>query len=110
MNVAGASLTALHWRPYAHRHRPPRRQLIASAQPALEHRGARGRGSVCRASTRVSRRACRICLACSAKGRVVVTGMGKSGHIAGKIAATLASTGTPAFFLHPAERAMAISA
>jgi arabinose-5-phosphate isomerase len=45
--------------------------------------------------------ACRICLACL--GRVVVTGMGKSGHIAGKIAATLASTGTPAFFLHPAE-------
>ena len=36
-------------------------------------------------------------------GRVVVTGMGKSGHIAGKIAATLASTGTPAFFVHPAE-------
>ncbi|MCL2770458.1 MAG: KpsF/GutQ family sugar-phosphate isomerase, partial [Solirubrobacterales bacterium] len=46
-------------------------------------------------------RACRICLDCP--GRVVVTGMGKSGHIAGKIAATLASTGTPAFFLHPAE-------
>src|SRR5262245_9830821 len=46
-------------------------------------------------------RACRICLAC--EGRVVVTGMGKSGHIARKIAATLASTGTPAFFLHPAE-------
>jgi arabinose-5-phosphate isomerase len=45
--------------------------------------------------------ACRICLAC--KGRVVVTGMGKSGHIAGKIAATLASTGTPAFFVHPGE-------
>jgi arabinose-5-phosphate isomerase len=45
--------------------------------------------------------ACRTCLACT--GRVVVTGMGKSGHIAGKIAATLASTGTPAFFLHPAE-------
>jgi arabinose-5-phosphate isomerase len=45
--------------------------------------------------------ACRICLEC--RGRVVVTGMGKSGHIAGKIAATLASTGTPAFFLHPAE-------
>ena len=36
-------------------------------------------------------------------GRVVVTGMGKSGHIAGKIAATLASTGTPAFFMHPGE-------
>lgn len=45
--------------------------------------------------------ACEICLNCA--GRVVVTGMGKSGHIAGKIAATLASTGTPAFFVHPAE-------
>jgi arabinose-5-phosphate isomerase len=45
--------------------------------------------------------ACRIIAAC--KGRVVVTGMGKSGHIAGKIAATLASTGTPAFFVHPGE-------
>jgi arabinose-5-phosphate isomerase len=40
-------------------------------------------------------------LAC--RGRVVVTGMGKSGHIGGKIAATLASTGTPAFFVHPGE-------
>ncbi len=37
------------------------------------------------------------------RGRVVVTGMGKSGHVARKIAATLASTGTPAFFLHPGE-------
>jgi len=37
------------------------------------------------------------------KGRVVVTGMGKSGHIGNKIAATLASTGTPAFFVHPGE-------
>ena len=45
--------------------------------------------------------ACRLCLATT--GRVVVTGMGKSGHIASKIAATLASTGTPAFFMHPAE-------
>jgi arabinose-5-phosphate isomerase len=45
--------------------------------------------------------ACQLCLNCT--GRVVVTGMGKSGHIAGKIAATLASTGTPAFFVHPAE-------
>jgi len=45
--------------------------------------------------------ACRICLGC--RGRVIVTGMGKSGHIARKIAATLASTGTPAFFLHPGE-------
>ena len=39
----------------------------------------------------------------SSTGRVVVTGMGKSGHIGGKIAATLASTGTNAFFVHPAE-------
>ena len=37
------------------------------------------------------------------KGRVIVTGMGKSGIVCRKIAATLASTGTPAFFLHPAE-------
>lgn len=46
-------------------------------------------------------RACRLMLDCS--GRVVVTGMGKSGHIGRKIAATLASTGTPAFFVHPGE-------
>ena len=39
----------------------------------------------------------------STAGRVVVTGMGKSGHIAGKVAATLASTGSPAFFVHPGE-------
>ncbi len=45
--------------------------------------------------------ACRVCLHC--RGRVVVTGMGKSGHVGGKIAATLASTGTPAFFMHPGE-------
>jgi len=45
--------------------------------------------------------ACRLVLA--AGGRVVCTGMGKSGHIATKIAATLASTGTPAFFMHPGE-------
>jgi arabinose-5-phosphate isomerase len=45
--------------------------------------------------------ACRLLHDC--KGRVVVTGMGKSGHIGNKIAATLASTGTPSFFLHPAE-------
>lgn len=45
--------------------------------------------------------ACELILACS--GRVVVIGMGKSGHIGNKIAATLASTGTPAMFVHPAE-------
>jgi len=75
-------------------------QLLASARRAL--------GIEARAVAALAPRlgpefahACRICLAC--RGRVVVTGMGKSGHIAGKIAATLASTGTPAFFLHPAE-------
>ncbi len=46
-------------------------------------------------------RAVRLILDC--RGRVVVTGMGKSGLIGQKIASTMASTGTPAFFLHPAE-------
>src|SRR5688500_12347745 len=46
-------------------------------------------------------RACQFIL--DSTGRVVVMGMGKSGHIANKIAATLASTGTPAYFVHPAE-------
>ncbi|MCL4110004.1 UNVERIFIED_CONTAM: hypothetical protein GTU68_038221 [Idotea baltica] len=45
--------------------------------------------------------ACESILAC--KGRVIVSGMGKSGHISNKIAATMASTGTPAFFVHPSE-------
>lgn len=45
--------------------------------------------------------ACELIMACA--GRVIVTGMGKSGHIGRKIAATLASTGTPAFFVHPGE-------
>src|SRR5690606_233327 len=45
--------------------------------------------------------ACRLILAC--RGRVVATGMGKTGHVARKIAATLASTGTPAFYAHPGE-------
>ncbi len=45
--------------------------------------------------------ACKLLLAC--KGRIVVTGMGKSGHIGKKIAATFSSTGTPSFFMHPGE-------
>jgi len=79
---------------------PDDEQLIASAQRALAIE-ERALGAL---STRIGSgfaAACRLCLGC--RGRVVVTGMGKSGHIAGKIAATLASTGTPAFFLHPAE-------
>ena len=46
-------------------------------------------------------KACRACLEC--RGRIIVTGMGKSGHVGRKIAATLASTGSPSFFLHPGE-------
>jgi arabinose-5-phosphate isomerase len=46
-------------------------------------------------------RACQLCL--EASGRVVVCGLGKSGHVGGKIASTLASTGTPSFFLHAGE-------
>lgn len=45
--------------------------------------------------------ACELILQC--KGKVIVMGMGKSGHIGNKISATLASTGTPAFFVHPGE-------
>jgi arabinose-5-phosphate isomerase len=46
-------------------------------------------------------KACSTMLACT--GRIIITGMGKSGHIGSKIAATLASTGTPAFYVHPGE-------
>src|SRR5688500_15503860 len=46
-------------------------------------------------------KACHYLLTC--KGRIIVMGMGKSGHIAKKIAATFASTGTPSFFVHPGE-------
>src|SRR5579863_9031360 len=79
---------------------PDDRQLIASAHRALaiEQRALAALGARIGPSFA---RACRLCLRCT--GRVVVTGMGKSGHIARKVAATLASTGTPAFFLHPAE-------
>jgi arabinose-5-phosphate isomerase len=79
---------------------PADESLLASARRALAVE-ARALGALAPRLGPGFARACRICLAC--QGRVVVTGMGKSGHIAGKIAATLASTGTPAFFLHPAE-------
>ncbi|MFM2287276.1 MAG: hypothetical protein RL684_419 [Pseudomonadota bacterium] len=69
------------------------RRTLASEQAALEALRMRLDGSFARA--------CRLLLACH--GRVIVTGMGKSGHVGGKIAATFASTGTPAFFMHPAE-------
>ena len=75
-------------------------QLLASARRALAIETAALEALTPRLGPPFAQ-ACRICLEC--RGRVVVTGMGKSGHVAGKIAATLASTGTPAFFLHPAE-------
>ena len=75
--------------------------LLATARRTLEIEQAGIAALSSRLDARVRRGLPRCCLAC--KGRVIVTGMGKSGHIAGKIAATLASTGTPAFFLHPAE-------
>ena len=75
-------------------------RLIAAGQRAL---GTEIRGLVALESRidEAFAKACELCLRCA--GRIVVTGMGKSGHIGGKIAATLASTGSPAFFLHPAE-------
>ncbi len=75
-------------------------RLIRSGQAVIETE----QQSVARLAIRIDARfvnACRYMLACT--GRVVVLGMGKSGHIASKIAATLASTGTPAFFVHAGE-------
>ena len=73
-------------------------KFIASAKRAIEIE----RDSISLLIDRIDgtfSKACQILLDC--KGRVVVTGMGKSGHIGKKIAATLASTGTPSFFVHP---------
>lgn len=69
------------------------RRVIETEIRALEALAARIDGAFTRACERI--------LACH--GRVVCTGMGKSGHIARKVAATLASTGTPAFYVHPGE-------
>ncbi|MDB5985362.1 MAG: KpsF/GutQ family sugar-phosphate isomerase [Nevskia sp.] len=84
---------------------PPSRPIDAAALQALGRRVLEiERDAVAALLPRVDAAfvaACRLMLAC--RGRVVVTGMGKSGHIGGKIAATLASTGTPAFFVHPGE-------
>ncbi len=79
---------------------PSDAQLLASARRALSIEAQAVAALAPRLDARFAA-ACRLCLGC--EGRVVVTGMGKSGHIARKIAATFASTGTPAFFLHPAE-------
>ena len=69
------------------------RRVVEIEAQALQHLAARIQGEFSAA--------CKLILA--SKGRVVATGMGKSGHIARKIAATLASTGTPAFYVHPGE-------
>ena len=79
---------------------PTDQSLLASARRTIEIEAA----ALATLGTGLDRSfadACRVCLACS--GRIVVTGMGKSGHVAHKVAATLASTGSPAFFLHPGE-------
>ncbi|MEZ5498547.1 MAG: KpsF/GutQ family sugar-phosphate isomerase [Steroidobacteraceae bacterium] len=75
-------------------------QLVAWGQRALETELAGLQALRTRIDASFAA-ACQLILAC--RGRVVVSGMGKSGHIGGKIAATLASTGTAAFFLHAAE-------
>jgi arabinose-5-phosphate isomerase len=77
-----------------------RSSLLATARRALAIEARAVEALLARLDDRFAA-ACQVCLDC--QGRVVVTGMGKSGHIARKIAATLASTGTPSFFLHPAE-------
>jgi arabinose-5-phosphate isomerase len=74
--------------------------LIAAGRRALEIEGRAIAALIPRLDASFAR-ACTICLECH--GRVIVCGMGKSGHIAGKIASTLASTGTPSFFMHAAE-------
>lgn len=90
-----------------------------AAPTAAAHSGLRARSPECAAATRVLRLEAEALLVLAegldgaftralgilagVTGRVVVTGMGKSGHIARKIAATLASTGTPALFVHPGE-------
>lgn len=78
----------------------PANRLILSAQRTIQLEQAAIADLVGRINDDFVR-ACQLILQCP--GRVVVVGMGKSGHIARKIAATLASTGTPAFFVHPAE-------
>jgi arabinose-5-phosphate isomerase len=80
--------------------KPDPAALIAAGRRAIEIEGRALSALVPRLDAAFAR-ACAICLDCV--GRVIVTGMGKSGHIGGKIAATLASTGTPSFFMHAAE-------
>jgi arabinose-5-phosphate isomerase len=76
------------------------RSLCASGIAVIETE-ARALASLAKRVDQSFAEACRLMLQC--EGRVVVTGMGKSGHVGRKIAATLASAGTPSFFMHPGE-------
>ena len=82
------------------RHPPPQTDGLALARRVLETEAAAILGLVATLDHRFER-VVELLLGC--RGRVIVTGIGKSGIICRKVAATLASTGTPAFFLHPAE-------
>ena len=75
-------------------------ELLALAREVLQIE-SRAVESLCSRLDQDFVAACQLCL--DTPGRIVVTGMGKSGHIGNKIAATLASTGSPSFFVHPAE-------
>src|SRR6188768_4464653 len=79
---------------------PPPTDGLALARRVLETEAAAILGLVATLDHRFER-VVELLLGC--RGRVIVTGIGKSGIICRKVAATLASTGTPAFFLHPAE-------
>ena len=78
----------------------PAQRAIAMAQVTLDIEAAAVLGLKNRIGLEFARA---VAMILSIKGRVVLMGMGKSGHIGRKIAATLASTGTPAMFVHPAE-------
>lgn len=77
------------------------RQRLCDLGLAVVHTEARAVEALAQRIGEAFARACELILAC--RGRIVVFGMGKSGHVGGKIAATLASTGSPAFFVHPGE-------
>jgi arabinose-5-phosphate isomerase len=101
----GSSVTVLLYftamnQPDAGNNRPPAGTTLDLAREVLEIEAAAIHGLIARLDAQFQR-AVDIILAC--KGRVTVSGIGKSGHIARKIASTMSSTGTPAYFVHPAE-------
>ena len=79
---------------------PDEKQILATAAQVLEHEG---QALVRMASNLPDDFAEAVKRILQIKGRIILSGIGKSGHIARKIASTLASTGTPAYFVHPAE-------